>query len=314
MTRPGPATVAALLVLAVLATGPLLATALGQPFLLFLFTRLMILAMAAAGLNIVLGFAGLPSFGHAALMGTGAYAAGMVALEAGGGSGWLAAAWAQAAVAMAAAAAAAFAMGAISLRTRGIAFVLITLALGQMLFYVGVSLERYGGDDGTTIPSAVSAGSSGFYYAVLGVLALVVAGTAWLRGTPFGFVLRGGAANESRIAAVGIHLARVRLAAFATSGAVCGLAGAMMAQQTGFVSPAAMSWTRSAELVAMVLLGGAGTVAGPVLGAGAFVVLEELLSEFTAHWRIVFGPLLVLVVLYARGGLAGWIDGRRHDG
>lgn len=310
MNRTEPAVVVMLVVFAALAAGPLLAAVLEQPFVLFLLTRLMILAMAAAGLNMVLGFAGLPSFGHAALMGTGAYAAGIAALEAGGISGWFAAVWGQAVVATLAAAVVAFAMGAISLRTHGIAFILITLALGQMLFYVGVSLERYGGDDGTIIPSAVSAGSAEFYYSVWMLLSVVTVGAAWVRASPFGSVLRGGAVNESRIAAVGISLTHVRLAAFTASGAICGLAGALMAHQTAFISPATMSWTHSAELVAMVLLGGAGTVAGPLLGAGAFVVLEELLSGFTVHWRIVFGPLLVLVVLFARGGLAGWINGR----
>lgn len=307
MRRLSPAVAAAVALLVALAAGPLLAAAIAQPFVLFLLTRLMILAIAATGLNLVLGIGGLPSFGHAALVGVGAYAAAIVALQAGGG------AWSQAAWAVAAAAVAAFAMGAISLRTRGIAFILITLALGQLLFYVAAALEPLGGDDGINVPAADLGGGVGFYYAVFAVLAAATAATARVRATPFGRVLRGGAINEDRIAAAGIGLPRVRLAAFAASGAVCGLAGALTTLHTAFASPAAMTWTRSAELVAMVLVGGAGTVAGPLFGAAAFVALEELLSGFTTRWHLVFGPLLVIIVLAARGGIAGWIDGRTRD-
>lgn len=311
MIRHRPETTVLLLVLAALALGPLLAMILEQPFLHFLLTRLMILAIAAVGLNLILGIAGLPSFGHAALMGSGGYVAGIITLEASGN--YLTQGWIQVLMATAVAAIVATAMGSISLRTRGIAFILITLAIGQMLFYVGVSLDRYGGDDGITLSTPLATGGVAFYYSVFTILAGTLAGTAWLRQTPFGIALRGGAVNELRVYAAGIRLARLRLAAFTLSGATCGLAGALSVHHTQFLSPAMLNWTRSAELAAMVVLGGAGTLAGPLLGAGAFVVLEELLSGFTEHWRIVFGPLLVLVVLYARGGMVGWIEGRERD-
>ncbi|MDA0654116.1 MAG: branched-chain amino acid ABC transporter permease [Proteobacteria bacterium] len=306
MTRPSPAVVAVTVLLMALAAAPLLAAATAQPFVLFLLTRLMILAIAATGLNLVLGIGGMPSFGHAALVGVGAYAAAIVALQTGGG------AWTQTFWAVAAATLAAFAMGAISLRTRGIAFILVTLALGQMLFFFAAALEPLGGDDGINVP-ATFAGDAGFYYAVFALLAAATAATAWVRATPFGMALRGGAVNEDRIAAAGIDLPRVRLLAFAASGAVCGLAGALTTFHTAFVSPAAMGWSRSAELVAMVLVGGAGAVAGPLFGTAAFVALEELLSGYTTRWHLVFGPVLVIVVLAARGGIAGWIDGRTRD-
>ena len=311
MTRPSPSNAVALLLLAALALAPALAHALGQPFVVFLLTRFVILGITAAGLNLVLGDAGLPSFAHAALFGVGTYAAGIAVVEAGaGGTAWIAAPAAQLALGGAAAAAAALGIAAVALRARGIAFILITLAAGQMLFYVGVALEPYGGDDGMTLP-APGLDPLPLCYAALAVLVVVLAGMAWLRRTPLGLTLRGGAVNEPRMAAFGLPLRRVHLAVFAASGAICGVAGGLEAMHATFLSPAALSWTRSAELVAVVMLGGAGSVAGPLLGAGAFVALEELLSGVTAHWRIVLGPLLVLVALGARGGIAGWIDGRR---
>ena len=316
--RRSPATTIAIVLLALLAAAPVLAGAAGEPFWLFLLTRLMLLAVAATALNWVMGFAGLPSFAHAALVGVGAYAVGIAAAVAAEGSPWLSA-WLQFPVAALAAGATAAVIGAISLRTRGIAFILITLAFGQMLFYGGVALEPFGGDDGMTLahPSGAGAVDLGpgpvLYYAVLALLAALLAATARMAQTPFGLALRGGAINEARLGGLGVPLKRLRVAAFTASGAVCGLAGALAANHAGFVSPASMGWSRSAELVAIVLLGGAGTVSGPLFGAAAFVVLEELLSGFTEHWRIVFGPLLVLVVLFARGGLGGLLNGRGDD-
>ena len=308
MTGLSPANVIAALLFAALLAAPVAALALDQPFLTFLLTRLAILAVAAAGLNLVLGCAGLPSFAHAALFGVGAYAAGIAVVEA--GDTWVAAPPVQLALSAAVSAAVGVAVAAVALRARGIAFILITLALGQMLFYVGVALEPYGGDDGLTLPSSKVARLP-LYYAALASLAAVLVGTAWLRRTPLGLALRGAAVNEARIAAAGIPLRRAYIAVFAVSAGICGVAGGLEAMHTAFVSPAALSWTRSAELVAIVLVGGAGTAAGPLFGAGTFVLLEELLSGVTAHWRIALGPLLVLVALYARGGIAGWIEGRR---
>lgn len=287
---------------------------LDQPYLLFLFGRMAILATAAVGLNLVLGYSGLPAFGHAAFVGVGVYAVGVTAAE-----GWLASGWVQFPLAAALAALAAAVIGAISLRTRGVAFLMITLAFGQMLYYAVVALEPYGGDDGMTLaaPSSFSgldlARGVGSYTVAVLVLVLVLFVGARLVQSPFGAVLRGAAVNERRMLAVGVPVFRYRLAAFALSGAICGIAGALLANHTAFISPASLSWTRSVELALVVLLGGAGTTFGPLFGAAAFVLLEEVLAGATEHWRIIFGPLLLLVVLAAPGGIAGFL-GKRSDG
>ena len=306
---------AGLVALGLLAAAPVLAAVLDQPFLLILLTRLMLLAVAAAGLNLVMGYGGLVSFGHAAFVGIGAYAAGITAIAAAENGGAPPGVTAQLALAAAAGAVAALAIGAISLRTRGLYFIMITLAFGQMFFYLGVSLERFGGDDGMPLPArATLAGASlaspGVAYATaFAVLALVLIAKRRLVRAPFGAVLRGTAANERRMESIGVGTYPVRLVAFAISGAVCGIAGVLLANLAGYVSPATMSWTRSAELVVVVLLGGAGTVFGPLYGAAAYVMAGEVLSQFTVHWRIVFGPLLILVVLFSRGGIAALLEG-----
>ncbi len=288
---------------------------LHEPYLLSLFGRLAILAIAGIGLNLVLGHAGLPAFGHAAFVGVGAYSVGVTSIEA---IPFLDSGLAQFGLAIALGALSATVIGALSLRTRGVAFLMITLAFGQMLFYGAVSLERYGGDDGTTLPqSSTLAGlslerGSIALYALSMLILLLAAYAAWrVMRSPFGLVLKGAAVNERRMQAVGIPVFRFRLAAFALSGAICGLAGALLANHTGYMSPASLSWMRSVELAIVVLLGGAGTAFGPLFGAAAFVLLEEVLSGLTEHWRLIFGPLLLLVVLAAPGGIAGLLSGKR---
>jgi branched-chain amino acid transport system permease protein len=308
MNPPTPATVLMFIVLAVLAVAPFFAIELDQPFIFFLLIQLMILALAASGLNILLGYAGLPSFGHAALVGIGGYCAAIIAIEFDNINFIFISTWMQILVGGIVAVVISVGMGAISLRTRGIGFILITLALGQMLFYFCVSLEFLGGDDGTTIPRLTNPTGFNFYYTVLFLLILSLGFSAWIRQTKLGHALIGGAINEERMAALGFSLRRIRLFSFAISGAMCGVSGSLMVQHTAFISPASMAWNYSAELVAIVLLGGAGTIAGPILGAGIFVILEELLSDFTNHWRIIFGPLIIVIVLFARGGVAGWIN------
>ena len=312
MSRFSPRTTLALVLLAVLAVVPVLAAATGQTFYVFLLSRMMILAMAAVSLNLILGYGNMPSFGQAGLIGIGAYAVGITSVHAAEAqAGWLASGLVQLPLAVAASALAALVIGAVSLRTRGVYFIMITLAFGQMLFSLGVALEAYGGDDGMTLPRAtVIAGtelSSGaaLYYLSFALLVGVLYGSHRLLRSPFGAVIRGARSNEARLEAVGVPVTRYRLAAFVLTGAVCGLAGALLANQSGFVSPALAAWTKSADLVVMVLLGGAGTLFGPLFGAVAVVGMEEVLSEFTPHWRIVFGPLLILVVLLNRGGIAG---------
>ncbi|MSP21357.1 MAG: branched-chain amino acid ABC transporter permease [Alphaproteobacteria bacterium] len=304
----------AVALLAVLAAVVPTAILLEQPYLLVLFGRMAILATAAVGLNLLLGNGGLPAFGHAAFVGIGSYTVGVTAAE-----GWLTTGWLQFPLAASLAAGAALAIGSISLRTRGVAFLMITLAFGQMLFYAAVALERYGGDDGMTLAQPTQFGTlqltRGFGSYAIAVLALIVSTyVTWrLARSPFGATLRGAAANERRMKAIGVNVFRYRLAAFGISGAICGLAGALLANHTAFVSPATLAWSRSVELAVVVLLGGAGTVFGPLFGAAAFVLLEEVLSGATEHWRIVFGPLLLLVVLAAPGGIASLLEPRRHD-
>ncbi len=316
-------TLAAIAILAVLALVPVVASLTGQTFYVFLFSKMMILALAAVSLNLILGYGNMPSFGHAGFLGVGAYTVGITSVHAAQAQGgWLASGLVQFPLAMAAAAAAALVIGAVSLRTRGVYFIMITLAFGQMLFSLGVALEPYGGDDGLNLPQYTTLGpaelSSGpaLYYLVFALLVAALTASRLLIRSPFGAILRGAKSNESRLEALGVPVFRYRLAAFVLAGAVCGLAGALLANQGGYVSPAMAAWTRSAELVVMVLVGGAGTLFGPLFGALAVVGLEEVLSEFTEHWRIVFGPLLVSLVLLngVKGrGISGLFRDRNND-
>lgn len=315
----GWAPVSGLLVLAAL---PALAWALGDPYLLSLLSRGLILALAAVSLDLILGYGAMVSFGHAAFVGAGAYTVGILAHHAAQGSAlvdawpWLAGseaalvAWP---AAMAVAGLLAALIGALCLRTRGLYFIMITLAFGQMLYFLATSLERYGGDDGlilwrrSRLPLGDASDPLLFYYLCLGLLALVTAALARVTGSRFGRVLRGAAGNEPRMAALGFPVYRYRLAAFALAGAVAGLAGALLANQDTFVSPELLHWRHSGELMVMVILGGLGSLYGAVLGALALVLLEEVLAAWTPHWGLFLGPLLVLVVLFARGGLYGWL-------
>lgn len=319
---------AALLLL--LAMPPLLELA-GHGYYVSVLTRILILAMAAVALDLVLGFGGMVSFGHAAFVGLGAYTVGVLSYHATmgtpvmawplavGGTGEALLAWP---AAMQVAGLAALLIGAISLRTSGIYFIMITLAFAEMLHYVLIAVPDYGGQDGfnmwarsTVAGEAMIRGRAVFYYVVLGLLVLVLALGARLVNSRFGMVLRGAGANERRMRALGFPTYRYKLLAFALSGALGGLAGALMANLNLFVSPAELMWVRSGELLVIVILGGMGTLIGPVLGAFVFLLLEEVLAELTVHWMLILGPFLVLVVLRGRGGLLGllrpWLTGRR---
>jgi len=320
MIPSSPATRWALVLLVALAAAPVLSALGDQTFYVFLLTRMMILALAAVSLNLILGYGNMPSFGHAGFLGIGAYTVAILSVRAAETQGgWLASAGLQLPLATLTAAIAAIVIGAVSLRTRGVYFIMITLAFGQMLFSLGVAMEPYGGDDGMTLPLYTTLGPADLsakpvlYYLVWGFLVLALAGSHRLMGSPFGAVIRGAKSNESRLAALGVPVYRYRLAAFAMAGAVCGLAGALLANQGGYVSPALAAWTHSAELVVIVLLGGAGTLFGPLFGALAVIGIEEILSRYTEHWRIIFGPLLILVVLANRGGLSGLFRVRNND-
>jgi branched-chain amino acid transport system permease protein len=302
----GARSAAAFLVIAGLVLLPIYVRFSGDIFALTLFTRIVILALAATSLNLILGYGGMVSFGHAAYLGIGGYAVGILAAE-GIGSGF-----AQWPVALAFSALFAVVVGALSLRARGVYFIMITLAFAQLVYYVASGLDRYGGDDGLTIYAR--SGFAGlidlsdrtqFYYLCLALLLAGIAFTARLINSRFGMVIRGSHANDRRMRAIGFPTFRYRLVAFVISGMWCGVAGALLANHTDFVSPAMMYWTRSGDLIVMVVLGGMGSLFGPLFGAIALLVLEEGLSRLTAYWPIIVGPLLLVIVLFARGGIDG---------
>lgn len=298
-----------IVVFAAFAALPLAAVAADQSFLMVLATRMMILAIAAVALDFVLGYGGLVSFGFSAFIGIGAYAIGIAAAHG------LVEGAVTFPLAVLAAALFGLATGAVAMRTSGVYFIMITLAFGQMAFFTAMSLSAYGGDDGLTIwrrtrvfGSRVLEDPFVFYYVVFAVLLAVY----WLGrravASRFGRVLTGCRQSPMRMRAIGIDPYRYQLAAYTIAAAVGGLAGALLANHTEFVSPALMSWHRSGELIVMVVLGGMGTLHGAVIGAAAYLALEEALSHVTEHWRMIFGPLLILIVLFARGGIAGLLQ------
>ena len=301
-------TVAGLLLL------PLYSHLSGNIFVLTLFTRIVIFALAAASLNLIMGYGGMMSFGHAAYLGIGGYAVGILAFE-GIGSGFI-----QWPVALAASALFALVIGALSLRTRGVYFIMITLAFAQMAYYVASGLARYGADDGLTIYKRSDFGGLinlsnrvQFYYLCLGCLFGGIYLIWRIVNSRFGMVIQGLRSNEARMQAIGFPVTRYRLACFVIAGTMCGLAGALLANNTDFVSPAVMFWTRSGDLMVMVILGGMGSLFGPVIGAIVYLVLEEFLSQLTEYWALIMGPLLLLIVLFGRGGIIGML-GRQSRG
>ena len=300
-------------ILIILALVPVYAAWTGDTFVMTLFTRVVILALATLSLNLIMGFGGMVSFGHAVYLGIGGYAVGILAKE-GIGSGFV-----QWPVAVAACALYALVVGALSLRTRGVYFIMITLAFAQMVYYVAIGLDRYGGDDGLTIYRRSSFGDlvdlnnkTLFYYLCL---ALLVAGIylVWrIVNSRFGLVIRGARSNERRMRAIGFPTFRYKLVCFVIAGAMCGLAGALLANHTNFISPAMMHWTRSGDLMVMAVLGGMRAMFGPLIGALTFLLLEEGLSRVTDYPNLVLGPLLLMVAIYLHGGIDGLITGARR--
>ena len=299
-------TIIPVVVFALLALMPLAGLFIRDGFLLSLFSRVMIFAIAATALDLILGFGAMVSFGHAAFIGIGAYAMGILASHGFDGvlPGLLAALLASAVFALV--------TGAISLRTKGVYFIMITLAFGQMAFYTAASLRAYGGDDGLTVASRslvmgqkLLKDDRVFYYVILACLIGVYLLCRAVVASRFGRVLQGAKQNSQRMQAIGFNPYPYQLAAYVIAGMIGGLSGFLLANLTEFVSPAYMSWQRSGELIIMVVLGGMGTLHGAVIGAAAFILMEEWLSGFTEHWKVIFGPLLVLVVLFMRGGLLG---------
>lgn len=303
------------LVLALLAVFPLLAPTLGLEYYVGFVRRVLIVAIAATSLNFILGYGGMAALGHAGFVGVGAYA--VVALvEAGVSSAWLA--WGGA---LAVAGVAAALIGMVSLRTRGVYFIMITLAFAQMLYYLAVSLRTYGGDDGYGLytPLAMGAWLDGahpdvFYWVVLVIAAGVFALFSRVAHSRYGHALRGIRDNETRMVALGYPVFRLKLAGFVAAGAVAGLAGGLLASHNAFVSPGVMHWTQSALLLVMVILGGLGRRWGAPLGVALWLTLEEVLKMHTDYWHWPLGVLLLLVVFHAPQGLAALLERRGGQG
>jgi branched-chain amino acid transport system permease protein len=298
-----------------LAVVPPLAGAFNQPFYIDLFRRTMIFAIAALSLDLILGYGGLVSFGHAAYLGIGAYAVGVL-MHHGIDNGFL-----QWALAVVGSAAVALVIGAVSIRASGVYFIMITLAFTQMLYYLGLSIQEYGADDGMRLTTKSQFGALidlknpvAFYYLVFGLLVLFLYVSHRMVNARFGMVLRATKANEPRARAIGFSPYGYKLTAFVIAGAMCGVAGALLVNHTEYLTPEFMHWTRSGEIMFMVILGGMGTLVGPVVGAIVLLLLEDVLSAWTTHWQMILGPFLVLVVLFAKRGLVGLLPERSRDG
>jgi branched-chain amino acid transport system permease protein len=300
--------------LALLVALPFVAQASGQEFYIGVASRILIFALAAVSLNLILGFGGMVSFGHAAYLGMGAYTVGILMFH-GVTSAWLA--WP---LAVLASGVFALAIGAISLRTKGVYFIMITLAFAQMLYYIAVSVKAYGGDDGlplasrsTLLPGVGLADDRIFYFAVLVLFTLVFWGVQRLLNARFGHTLQAIRENEPRMVAIGFPVYRYKLVAFTIAGALAGLSGVLLVNLNSFASPSMLQWHQSGVLMMMVILGGVGHLYGPVIGAVVFLLLEEILASYTIHWQFGLGALLLAVVLAAPNGLMS-LFARRHSG
>ncbi|MGE0503412.1 MAG: branched-chain amino acid ABC transporter permease [Rhizobiaceae bacterium] len=290
-------------------------------FVLTIASRALLLASAATSLNLIMGYGGLINLGHAVFIGIGAYIVGIGSHHAFNDDAvWLTNGFFQLALVISVSALLGLAIGAMSLRTRGVYFLMITLAFGQMIYLAAVGAYSYGGDDGMTV--FLKTDFSGFrlsgyytnYWLAAGLLALSLFAVYRLSRSRFGLVLRAAKTNEQRARALGYEPFQVRLVAFVIAGVIAGIAGFLMANQTGFVSPAMMHWTRSGELIVMVVLGGLGTIFGPLLGAIAFLALEEVLSGFTEYWAIPLGLILIAVARYMPSGLSIILGKSGKDG
>jgi len=290
----------------VLALLPILALFTGGSYLVSVGARVMIFAIAAVALDLLVGYGALISFGHAAFIGLGAYAVGILSVYG------ITDALVSLPAALAVSAAYAFLTGIVCLCTKGVYFIMITLAFGQMAFFTASSLAPFGGDDGLTIAARNTVlgfpllrNERAFYYVVLLCLLGTYLFCHGLVASRFGRVVRGAKENPVRVATLGFDVYRFQLATYVIAGALAGLAGFLLANAAEFVSPAYMSWQRSGELIVMVLFGGLGSLDGAIIGAAAYLLTEEWLSGVTEHWKVIFGPVLVLIVLFARGGLIG---------
>ena len=297
------------LLLAILAFAPFMLEWANQPFYLDLLSRALILGIAAISLNLILGFGGMISLGHAAYIGIGAYCVGIPSYY-DYYNGWL-----HLVLALSVSAIFALITGAISLRTKGVYFIMITMAFSQMVFFTFLSMEEYGADDGLVIYSrsefpewlSMDSGVS-LYYWVFSVLLLSLLFTHRLVHARFGRVIVGARFNEQRMQALGFNTYRYRLTCYVISAMMCSVAGMLFGNFAGFISPDIMGWARSGELIFMVIIGGVATFFGPLVGTIVFVLLEEFLSAITVYWHLIFGVILVALVLFGKGGIHGWLS------
>ena len=293
---------------AVLILVPVVSRLIDTPYFIILVARILVFALAAAALNLVLGFGGMASFGHSLFISIGAYSVG-ISDYFGVSSGWVHLGFALGVSALAAAA-----TGAVALRTRGIGFIMITLAFAQMFYFLGISLKEFGGDDGLPIKVGSRFGSVALkdplvlYYATLILLALVVYGSYRLYHSRFGLTLRGCMINEDRMKALGFDTMSYKLVAYVLSGSLTGIAGFMLANLTLFASPSYAGWVVSGDLMLMLVIGGIGTIIGPVVGTFVYMLAEELLKRVTDHYLGFVGVIVVLVALFARRGLWGMLQ------
>ena len=301
-----------LILFALLAFVPVLATFGPRSFILAISTRILILALAAMSLDLLIGYGAMISFGHAAFLGLGAYSVAILS------SHGIHDAFVQLGCALGVSFVFALLTGAISLRTKGVYFIMITLAFGQMLFFLGTSLAAYGGDDGLTLAqrslvfgAPILKNDTTLYYVAFAILLGAYLLLRAIVASRFGRVLRGIRDNPIRMQAIGFAPFRYQLTAYVIAGMIAGVAGFLLANQSDFVSPAYATWQRSGELIFVIVLGGLGSLHGAIIGAIAFSLLAEMLSHYTEHWAMIFGPILILVVLFVHGGLTGFLGGRK---
>ncbi len=311
LSARSPRVIAVVVFMLLLAAVPLISAAIGQSYYVTLVTRILVFGLAAASLNLILGYGGLVSFGHALYLGIGAYTVGILSFH-GISNGWI-----HLVVTLALSALVSFLTGLVCMRTSGVAFIMITLAFAQMFYFLGVSLKQYGGDDGLTItqrsdfgPLFSIQGNTGLYYLALGLVAATLYLSWRFVHARFGRLLLGTKSNIRRMRALGFPVLRYQVAAYVISGCICGVAGLLLANFTNFASPAYMYWTVSGDLIVMVILGGIATIMGPLVGAAVYVILETVLSAYTQHWMVILGPVIVLIALLANRGLYGLLLAR----
>lgn len=317
MTKRSLLIAAAVIIAAII---PITAPYFGQSALITLVARIMVFAIAAGSLNLILGYGGMASFGHAAFFGIGAFVVGILYFHYSEetllfgfipGSNQLLITLPAAVVI---AGLFALVIGALALRTGGVQFIMITLAFAQMLFFLFVSLKTYGGEDGITIRHANKLLSLDLrdrvimYYVILVATILTFLFLWRVINSSYGAVLSGIRQSEPRMTAMGINTYRYKLYGFVIAGMMAGFAGGLLAVLMRFTSPETLHWTTSGELMIMVILGGVGTFFGPIWGAALYLTLENYLRSWTDNWQLVMGLILLIVVLGTRGGIQGLFD------